>query len=307
MAGSEFPLYHHDPLEELHEQLIAERQRADAAEAREKGLREALLRHRGGLQNILEFRKITLWGFNNAGGEVRYGALTREEVEASVAEIDAVLGGANGTNTDNRKDCHLQPSGECGREVPTDAVPGDSPGSERGRDIANLGVRPMGHTPEPSLQCGRTGSRRAEPEYVGLADPFSVNCRCGESYTLHMHTVCPNCAAYPALGRINTQSTPPVYMPSAPEEQPAERKISIREGAAMASRVLLEAEERRRAAGDDEQPAGVDLHAIMRSCEDPPIGFHHLRFAELLGVDLRAAVAIRAALMEQPAGGSQDA
>jgi hypothetical protein len=53
MAGSEFPLYHHDPLEELHEQLIAERQRADAAEAREKGLREALLRHRGGLQNIL--------------------------------------------------------------------------------------------------------------------------------------------------------------------------------------------------------------------------------------------------------------
>jgi hypothetical protein len=43
---------------------------------------EALRRHRQGMLNILEFRKL------NSG---RYGALTREEIEETISEIDSVL------------------------------------------------------------------------------------------------------------------------------------------------------------------------------------------------------------------------
>jgi hypothetical protein len=46
-----------------------------------------LQRQRLGLLNLIEFRKIA--------GSDRYGALTREEIEQSIAEIDAVLGKSN--------------------------------------------------------------------------------------------------------------------------------------------------------------------------------------------------------------------
>lgn len=45
--------------------------------------REALIRRRQGMQNILEFRKI-------AGSE-RYGSLTRDEIEACIEEINMAL------------------------------------------------------------------------------------------------------------------------------------------------------------------------------------------------------------------------
>lgn len=49
-----------------------------------------LLRCRQGLRNILEFRKLTsdVWGTRDGYGG-RYGALTREELESVIAEIDA--------------------------------------------------------------------------------------------------------------------------------------------------------------------------------------------------------------------------
>jgi hypothetical protein len=55
-------------------------------------LRAALLRNRQGCLNILEFRKLDSerWGQREGYGG-RYGALTREEIEAVIAEIDAAL------------------------------------------------------------------------------------------------------------------------------------------------------------------------------------------------------------------------
>ena len=50
--------------------------------------REALGRHRQGMQNILEFRKITAVG---SPKYVRYGALTGEEVEESIAGLDKAI------------------------------------------------------------------------------------------------------------------------------------------------------------------------------------------------------------------------
>lgn len=59
--------------------------------ARVAELEAALGRVRQGYQNILEFRKLGgEWGQRD-GFAVRYGALTREEVECVIAEIDAVL------------------------------------------------------------------------------------------------------------------------------------------------------------------------------------------------------------------------
>jgi hypothetical protein len=45
--------------------------------------RAALMRHRQGMFNILELRKIA--------GTERYGALTREEIEGVISDIDALL------------------------------------------------------------------------------------------------------------------------------------------------------------------------------------------------------------------------
>jgi hypothetical protein len=55
-------------------------------------LTEALRRNREGYVNILEFRKLAgeQWGQRNGFGG-RYGALTREEIETEIAEIDKVL------------------------------------------------------------------------------------------------------------------------------------------------------------------------------------------------------------------------
>lgn len=54
----------------------------EAAETREKRLREVLERNRQGYRNLLEFRRLS-------GG--RYGALTREELEQTITEIDTAL------------------------------------------------------------------------------------------------------------------------------------------------------------------------------------------------------------------------
>jgi uncharacterized small protein (DUF1192 family) len=73
-----------------------ERLRAELAEARKDTarLRLALERNRQGLLNILEFRQLDgkAWGQRDGYGG-RYGALTRDEIEVSVAEIDAALKG----------------------------------------------------------------------------------------------------------------------------------------------------------------------------------------------------------------------
>jgi hypothetical protein len=61
--------------------LIAEREKCQR-------LRDALLRNRQGMRNILEFRKLARTYFSNPD---RYGALTREEIEGTIAEIDAAL------------------------------------------------------------------------------------------------------------------------------------------------------------------------------------------------------------------------
>lgn len=52
----------------------------------------ALRRNRQGYANILEFRQLTanVWGTRNGYGG-RYGALTREEIEAVIAEIDPIV------------------------------------------------------------------------------------------------------------------------------------------------------------------------------------------------------------------------
>ncbi len=56
---------------------------------------DALRRNRQGYMNILEFRKLDSekWGQRDGYGG-RYGALTREEIETVVAEIDAALSAA---------------------------------------------------------------------------------------------------------------------------------------------------------------------------------------------------------------------
>lgn len=66
----------------------AARQALAASTEREGRLREALTRRRQGLQNILEFRRLSTLS-NNA--EPRYGALTREELDQAIDEIDAAL------------------------------------------------------------------------------------------------------------------------------------------------------------------------------------------------------------------------
>lgn len=57
-----------------------------------KRLRDGLERQRQGLRNILEFRKLDSekWGQRDGYGG-RYGALTRQELEESIANIDAIL------------------------------------------------------------------------------------------------------------------------------------------------------------------------------------------------------------------------
>lgn len=59
---------------------------------RVKRLESALIRNRQGYLNILEMRKLSSeqWGERNGYGG-RYGALTREEIEAVIAEIDEAL------------------------------------------------------------------------------------------------------------------------------------------------------------------------------------------------------------------------
>lgn len=64
--------------------------RALEAEQSHARLEKALGRCRQGYQNILEFRRLP---HPHLG---RYGALTREELEQSIAEIDAALEGRNG-------------------------------------------------------------------------------------------------------------------------------------------------------------------------------------------------------------------
>lgn len=54
----------------------------EAAERREKALRDALERNRRGYLNILEFRRLV---------DGRYGALTREEIEQVIFGIDDAL------------------------------------------------------------------------------------------------------------------------------------------------------------------------------------------------------------------------
>lgn len=54
--------------------------------------------------------------------------------------------------------------------------------------------------------------RRPWPEIVAtdLAIPeptLEVRCKCGEIYSQHMHTVCPNCFLWPSKGRVAPPST----------------------------------------------------------------------------------------------------
>jgi chromosome segregation ATPase len=73
----------HDVMDKRKEQLRVACEKLSAATEREERLRGALARQRQGLSNLLEFRRIR--------GSDRYGALIREEIEQSMAEIDAAL------------------------------------------------------------------------------------------------------------------------------------------------------------------------------------------------------------------------
>lgn len=81
--------------------------------------REALKRHRQGMRNILEFRKISGTG---SGINSRYGSLTRDEIEKCIGEIDAALRQAEidrspqppkDTNTDTGRQCQPIILGKC--------------------------------------------------------------------------------------------------------------------------------------------------------------------------------------------------
>jgi hypothetical protein len=65
-------------------------------EVRIANLETQLKRNRQGLMNILEFRKLdaVTWGQRDGYGG-RYGALTQEEIEWAIADIDRALGTAN--------------------------------------------------------------------------------------------------------------------------------------------------------------------------------------------------------------------
>jgi hypothetical protein len=91
------------PLEKL--RRIAERgihldipQAKDMAETIDYalGLEAQLKRNRQGLLNILEMRKLDSdkWGQRDGYGG-RYGALTRQEIEDVIAQMDEALGTAN--------------------------------------------------------------------------------------------------------------------------------------------------------------------------------------------------------------------
>lgn len=69
------------------------------AEIRIANLETQLKRNRQGLMNILEFRQLAAvtWGQRDGYGG-RYGALTREEIEWAIADIDRALGAANGSD-----------------------------------------------------------------------------------------------------------------------------------------------------------------------------------------------------------------
>ncbi len=73
----------------------------DALRAENQALRAALSRVRQGYLNILEMRKLSgdQWGQRDGYGG-RYGALTREEIEGVMADIDAALGKAGGLDLD---------------------------------------------------------------------------------------------------------------------------------------------------------------------------------------------------------------
>lgn len=73
----------------LLDELTTEKRRSAALEA-------ALRRVRLGYQNILEFRKLGGELAQRDGFAGRYGALTREEIEGVIAEVDAAIGGGKG-------------------------------------------------------------------------------------------------------------------------------------------------------------------------------------------------------------------
>ena len=74
-------------------------------------LEAALQRNRQGYKNILELRKLdsAKWGQADGYGG-RYGALTREEIEGVIAEIDAALALVKGAEMQNDKSASAQKS-----------------------------------------------------------------------------------------------------------------------------------------------------------------------------------------------------
>ncbi len=67
------------------------RQKSDQDAGEIARYRAALERHRRGLLNLLEVRRLPgEWG-GPLGPTTRYGALTREEIEASITEIETAL------------------------------------------------------------------------------------------------------------------------------------------------------------------------------------------------------------------------
>ncbi len=72
--------------------LLAEVERLRGMEAHNDRMYAALVRNRRGYQNLLEFRKLDSekWGQRDGYGG-RYGALTRDEIDAVISEIDTAL------------------------------------------------------------------------------------------------------------------------------------------------------------------------------------------------------------------------
>ena len=77
---------------EHHDAIVNGYAKLDRLERENAAMREALNRNRQGLRSILEFRKLAAarWGSRDGYGG-RYGALTREEIESAIIDIDVAL------------------------------------------------------------------------------------------------------------------------------------------------------------------------------------------------------------------------
>ncbi len=113
--------------------------------------REALKRHRQGMRNILEFRKISGTG---SSINSRYGSLTRDEIKECIEEIDAAL---KQTKIDRSPQPPKDTNTDTGRQCPPIIL---------GKCIGFIGGS-RDHWPEICDRCGSHFNLHQAPENVG--------------------------------------------------------------------------------------------------------------------------------------------